>query len=171
MSLGSNTVSYPAFAHVGLRENPGKNLNQEMRFLRYTADTQDHKRNEEVKLKPVLHYIDNLVGGGDDDDDDDDDDAAQATECLPADLELRSEWVRFPLGLFTWLGFFEVFSNCKPNIRVQGLVIVLARGRRHVKKLSVRETSVSGLGEKSELCERWLRPLKPYLVNLQRIES
>ncbi|KAJ4439414.1 hypothetical protein ANN_07538 [Periplaneta americana] len=23
-----NTESYPAFAHVGLRENPGKNLNQ-----------------------------------------------------------------------------------------------------------------------------------------------
>ncbi|KAJ4451632.1 hypothetical protein ANN_03101 [Periplaneta americana] len=28
MSPGSNTVSYPAFAHIGLRENPGKNLNQ-----------------------------------------------------------------------------------------------------------------------------------------------
>ncbi|KAJ4445090.1 hypothetical protein ANN_06889 [Periplaneta americana] len=28
MSPGSNTDSYPAFAHIGLRENPGKNLNQ-----------------------------------------------------------------------------------------------------------------------------------------------
>ncbi|KAJ4435491.1 hypothetical protein ANN_18107 [Periplaneta americana] len=28
MNLGSNTESYPAFAHIGLRENPGKNLNQ-----------------------------------------------------------------------------------------------------------------------------------------------
>ncbi|KAJ4438156.1 hypothetical protein ANN_14095 [Periplaneta americana] len=28
MSPGSNTVSYPTFAHIGLRENPGKNLNQ-----------------------------------------------------------------------------------------------------------------------------------------------
>ncbi|KAJ4433780.1 hypothetical protein ANN_16092 [Periplaneta americana] len=28
MSPGSNTESYPAFAHIGLRENPGKNLNQ-----------------------------------------------------------------------------------------------------------------------------------------------
>ncbi|KAJ4429221.1 hypothetical protein ANN_26224 [Periplaneta americana] len=28
MSLGSNTESYPAFAHIRLRENPGKNLNQ-----------------------------------------------------------------------------------------------------------------------------------------------
>ncbi|KAJ4448490.1 hypothetical protein ANN_10506 [Periplaneta americana] len=28
MSPGSSTESYPAFAHVGLRENPGKNLNQ-----------------------------------------------------------------------------------------------------------------------------------------------
>ncbi|KAJ4449105.1 hypothetical protein ANN_00500 [Periplaneta americana] len=28
MSPGSNTESYPAFAHIGLRENPGKTLNQ-----------------------------------------------------------------------------------------------------------------------------------------------
>ncbi|KAJ4443481.1 hypothetical protein ANN_05153 [Periplaneta americana] len=28
MSPGSNTESYPAFTHIGLRENPGKNLNQ-----------------------------------------------------------------------------------------------------------------------------------------------
>ncbi|KAJ4446406.1 hypothetical protein ANN_13102 [Periplaneta americana] len=28
MSPGTNTESYPAFAHIGLRENPGKNLNQ-----------------------------------------------------------------------------------------------------------------------------------------------
>ncbi|KAJ4436388.1 hypothetical protein ANN_19020 [Periplaneta americana] len=28
MSPGSNTESYPAFAHIGLRENPGKNLNR-----------------------------------------------------------------------------------------------------------------------------------------------
>ncbi|KAJ4437098.1 hypothetical protein ANN_17233 [Periplaneta americana] len=28
MSPGSNTESCPAFAHIGLRENPGKNLNQ-----------------------------------------------------------------------------------------------------------------------------------------------
>ncbi|KAJ4445672.1 hypothetical protein ANN_12356 [Periplaneta americana] len=31
MSPGSNTESYPAFAHIGLRENPGKNLNQSWR--------------------------------------------------------------------------------------------------------------------------------------------
>ncbi|KAJ4448971.1 hypothetical protein ANN_00363 [Periplaneta americana] len=28
MSPGSSTENYPAFAHIGLRENPGKNLNQ-----------------------------------------------------------------------------------------------------------------------------------------------
>ncbi|KAJ4439348.1 hypothetical protein ANN_07470 [Periplaneta americana] len=28
MSPGSSTESYPAFAHIGLRENPGKNINQ-----------------------------------------------------------------------------------------------------------------------------------------------
>ncbi|KAJ4437673.1 hypothetical protein ANN_17818 [Periplaneta americana] len=30
MSPGSNTESYPAFSHIGLRETPGKNLNQIM---------------------------------------------------------------------------------------------------------------------------------------------
>ncbi|KAJ4441347.1 hypothetical protein ANN_11202 [Periplaneta americana] len=30
MSPGSSTESYPAFAHIGLRENPRKNLNQMM---------------------------------------------------------------------------------------------------------------------------------------------
>ncbi|KAJ4443545.1 hypothetical protein ANN_05218 [Periplaneta americana] len=29
MSPGSSTESYPAFVHIGLRENPGRNLNQE----------------------------------------------------------------------------------------------------------------------------------------------
>ncbi|KAJ4448826.1 hypothetical protein ANN_00217 [Periplaneta americana] len=29
MSPGSSTENYPAFAHIGLRENPGKNLNQD----------------------------------------------------------------------------------------------------------------------------------------------
>ncbi|KAJ4428531.1 hypothetical protein ANN_24575 [Periplaneta americana] len=29
MSPGSSTDSYPAFAHIGLRENSGKNLNQD----------------------------------------------------------------------------------------------------------------------------------------------
>ncbi|KAJ4434209.1 hypothetical protein ANN_22757 [Periplaneta americana] len=28
MSPGSNTESYPTYARIGLRENPGKNLNQ-----------------------------------------------------------------------------------------------------------------------------------------------
>ncbi|KAJ4429627.1 hypothetical protein ANN_21828 [Periplaneta americana] len=30
MSPGSSTESYPAFAHIGLRKNPGENLNQEL---------------------------------------------------------------------------------------------------------------------------------------------
>ncbi|KAJ4439418.1 hypothetical protein ANN_07542 [Periplaneta americana] len=37
MSPGSNTVSYPAFAHIGLRENPRKNLNQATRRGTYSA--------------------------------------------------------------------------------------------------------------------------------------
>ncbi|KAJ4437432.1 hypothetical protein ANN_17576 [Periplaneta americana] len=48
MSPGSSTESYPAFAHIGLRENPGKNLNQALK-----------KKEEEEE-----------EDGGDDDDDD-----------------------------------------------------------------------------------------------------
>ncbi|KAJ4434255.1 hypothetical protein ANN_22805 [Periplaneta americana] len=33
MSPESNTENYPAFAHIGLRENPGKNLNQTVRHV------------------------------------------------------------------------------------------------------------------------------------------
>ncbi|KAJ4427350.1 hypothetical protein ANN_24970 [Periplaneta americana] len=58
MSPGSNTESYPAFAHIGLRENPRKNLNQipfvllcnfaakKRRTAGYTL--LDRKRNEEI---------------------------------------------------------------------------------------------------------------------------
>ncbi|KAJ4440306.1 hypothetical protein ANN_08445 [Periplaneta americana] len=35
MSPGSSTESYPAFAHMGLRENPGKNLNQWLILRRF----------------------------------------------------------------------------------------------------------------------------------------
>ncbi|KAJ4437785.1 hypothetical protein ANN_13723 [Periplaneta americana] len=64
---------------------------------------------------------------------------------LPADLKLHSGTGSIPTWADYLVGFF-------PNRNVN------VRGRRHVKKLNVRETSVSGLGEKSELCERWLRP-------------
>ncbi|KAJ4439397.1 hypothetical protein ANN_07519 [Periplaneta americana] len=47
MSPGSNTESYPAFAHIGLRENPGKNLNQ----CDYYCLTSSHFVNYES-----LHY-------------------------------------------------------------------------------------------------------------------
>ncbi|KAJ4428004.1 hypothetical protein ANN_24017 [Periplaneta americana] len=40
MSPGSNTESYPAFAHIGLRENRGKNLNQATgKALKYYIST------------------------------------------------------------------------------------------------------------------------------------
>ncbi|KAJ4429017.1 hypothetical protein ANN_26013 [Periplaneta americana] len=35
MSPGSNTISYSAFARIGLRENPGKNLNQSLKKHTY----------------------------------------------------------------------------------------------------------------------------------------
>ncbi|KAJ4433883.1 hypothetical protein ANN_16196 [Periplaneta americana] len=43
MSPGSNTESYPAFARIGLRENPGKNLNQY--FLRGKDNNGSHYHN------------------------------------------------------------------------------------------------------------------------------
>ncbi|KAJ4429892.1 hypothetical protein ANN_22096 [Periplaneta americana] len=71
--------------------------------------------------------------------------------------ENRKDWRK--LGLQSG----KVLGRCLNTSAVRcphrkNLVIILARRRRHVKKLSVRETSVSGLGEKSELCERWLCP-------------
>ncbi|KAJ4450084.1 hypothetical protein ANN_01491 [Periplaneta americana] len=45
---GSNTESYPAFAHIGLRENPRKNLNQDLHgVIRKTADFLGKSLNEE----------------------------------------------------------------------------------------------------------------------------
>ncbi|KAJ4435089.1 hypothetical protein ANN_23664 [Periplaneta americana] len=42
MGPGSNIESYPAFAHIGLRENPGKNLNQD--YDQQRADQSDQVR-------------------------------------------------------------------------------------------------------------------------------
>ncbi|KAJ4451216.1 hypothetical protein ANN_02676 [Periplaneta americana] len=42
MSPGSSTENYPAFAHIGLRENPGKNLNQNhLKAVVYTTPVND----------------------------------------------------------------------------------------------------------------------------------
>ncbi|KAJ4438882.1 hypothetical protein ANN_14835 [Periplaneta americana] len=45
MSPGSSTENYPAFAHIGLRENPGKNLNQTSPNLSDVADSTNTKPN------------------------------------------------------------------------------------------------------------------------------
>ncbi|KAJ4442236.1 hypothetical protein ANN_12102 [Periplaneta americana] len=47
MSPGSSTESYPAFAHIGLRENPGKNLNQ-------ASDCRDAVNRENTMADPSL---------------------------------------------------------------------------------------------------------------------
>ncbi|KAJ4451569.1 hypothetical protein ANN_03038 [Periplaneta americana] len=49
MSPGSSTESYPAFAHIGLRENPGKNLNQG--FVKDITYTQKPRNIDELRLK------------------------------------------------------------------------------------------------------------------------
>ncbi|KAJ4435942.1 hypothetical protein ANN_18564 [Periplaneta americana] len=49
MSPGSSTESYPAFARIGLRENPGKNLNQAHdKDNKYHDNDKDHD-NDRVK--------------------------------------------------------------------------------------------------------------------------
>ncbi|KAJ4434555.1 hypothetical protein ANN_23117 [Periplaneta americana] len=50
MSPGSNTESYPAFAHIGLRKNPGKNLNQ-------GTETWTLRRSEEKQLEAFEMWI------------------------------------------------------------------------------------------------------------------
>ncbi|KAJ4447458.1 hypothetical protein ANN_09465 [Periplaneta americana] len=40
MSPGSSTESYTAFARIGLRENPGKNLNQVIQSLQHQSALQ-----------------------------------------------------------------------------------------------------------------------------------
>ncbi|KAJ4443702.1 hypothetical protein ANN_05377 [Periplaneta americana] len=49
MGPGSNTGSYPAFAHIGLRENPGKNLNQNMNFTSYRKVLEINLNKEQKK--------------------------------------------------------------------------------------------------------------------------
>ncbi|KAJ4451654.1 hypothetical protein ANN_03123 [Periplaneta americana] len=57
MSSGSSTESYPAFAHIGLRENPGKNLNQPRRDS-ITRPAKGRARVEGTRPAPVS------TGGG-----------------------------------------------------------------------------------------------------------
>ncbi|KAJ4436030.1 hypothetical protein ANN_18657 [Periplaneta americana] len=58
MSPGSTTDSYPAFAHNGLRENPGKNLNQ-LHWKYMIIDEGHRMKNHHCKLTQVLntHYL------------------------------------------------------------------------------------------------------------------
>ncbi|KAJ4426728.1 hypothetical protein ANN_26527 [Periplaneta americana] len=78
---------------------------------------------------------------------------AKQHQCWTVD-----DWKKSGKDLGRCLNTSALTCPHRKNRRVQGLVTVLARGSSQVKKLSVRETSVSGLGEKYELCERWLHP-------------
>ncbi|KAJ4446303.1 hypothetical protein ANN_12998 [Periplaneta americana] len=55
MSPGSSTESYPAFAHIGLTENPGKNLNQDQgvywKCKNYKDKTERKRRTTRTKEK------------------------------------------------------------------------------------------------------------------------
>ncbi|KAJ4444645.1 hypothetical protein ANN_06441 [Periplaneta americana] len=58
MSPGSSTESYPAFARIGLRENPGKTSTRPERVkqgLNHVADDDD-----DVKKSPDLNPIEHL---------------------------------------------------------------------------------------------------------------
>ncbi|KAJ4450987.1 hypothetical protein ANN_02422 [Periplaneta americana] len=54
MSPGSNTESYPAFAHIGLRENPGKNLNQFLFNIRTPASLTSKKKKNVLWVSEIL---------------------------------------------------------------------------------------------------------------------
>ncbi|KAJ4438889.1 hypothetical protein ANN_14843 [Periplaneta americana] len=50
MSPGSSTESYPAFALIGLRENPGKNLNQDFTLFKH----ENQRSGSEVVIGMVI---------------------------------------------------------------------------------------------------------------------
>ncbi|KAJ4438550.1 hypothetical protein ANN_14497 [Periplaneta americana] len=59
MSPGSSTESYPAFARIGLSENPGKNLNQwESKFHNHTEEPGTIPESQicEIKLPEDNYY-------------------------------------------------------------------------------------------------------------------
>ncbi|KAJ4452127.1 hypothetical protein ANN_03645 [Periplaneta americana] len=57
MSPGSSTESYPAFAHIGLRENPGKNLNQATCPDRESNPGHLVSRPDELTVTPLVKRI------------------------------------------------------------------------------------------------------------------
>ncbi|KAJ4428329.1 hypothetical protein ANN_24348 [Periplaneta americana] len=62
MSLGSSTESYPAFAHIGLRVNPGKNLNQVTCPNRKSNLGHLVSRPDALTVTPRVERIPNLTG-------------------------------------------------------------------------------------------------------------
>ncbi|KAJ4425453.1 hypothetical protein ANN_28069 [Periplaneta americana] len=56
MSPGSSTESYPAFARIGLRENPGKNLNQLTCPDQYSNPGHLVSQPDALTVTPQLHF-------------------------------------------------------------------------------------------------------------------
>ncbi|KAJ4437318.1 hypothetical protein ANN_17456 [Periplaneta americana] len=98
INLAQSTEIYPAFAHIGLRENPGKNLNQvtcpdrdlNPGHLVWRLDTLD------VTPQTPPTWLSRL-------------------RRLPVGLKLRA--VSIPAWAIAWLGFIRGFSNRKVNAR------------------------------------------------------
>ncbi|KAJ4441756.1 hypothetical protein ANN_11614 [Periplaneta americana] len=89
MSPGSGTESYPAFARIGLRENPGNNLNQCIHFIfPYSHVCPAPWRRGLRHLAQDSRYgmragSMSVYGMSDDDDDDDDDDEDEGRSGNP----------------------------------------------------------------------------------------
>ncbi|KAJ4438261.1 hypothetical protein ANN_14200 [Periplaneta americana] len=81
MSPGSSTESYPAFAHIGLRENPGKNLNQVQQNL-YNSYNHDSEN-------CLIYEFRSKEKSNDDDDDDGEMSPRSNGESYPA-IKLNS---------------------------------------------------------------------------------
>ncbi|KAJ4425768.1 hypothetical protein ANN_27391 [Periplaneta americana] len=63
MSPGSSTESYPAFAHLGLRENPGKNLNQVTCPDRESNPGHLVSRPDALTITPQWRLVNLWIGG------------------------------------------------------------------------------------------------------------
>ncbi|KAJ4439284.1 hypothetical protein ANN_07405 [Periplaneta americana] len=133
MSPGSSTESYPAFARIGLRENPRKKPQPEDEYWRRDALMEE-------EIKRVVINIGIVCSDEECDEDEMDYDRPGGSTDTAVQLIVQIKLRPLPRG-YSYFWNKPKDGPIEKNRRVQGLVIVLARGRRHVKKLSVQETS------------------------------
>ncbi|KAJ4441716.1 hypothetical protein ANN_11574 [Periplaneta americana] len=104
MSPGSNTESYPALAHIGLRENPGKNLNQRDLVIKEKRREQNQSNGNEI-LRRTAGYT--LLD-------------RKRNEEILEQLEVESVEEKISRYKFNWLDHVRRMENSRiPKIMMQ----------------------------------------------------